>query len=145
MNTRHIRRAVALVARSAVAELHVENGAGLRLIVRNRPCAAVAAYVCALAPGQALDVGAVVPAQAAQAPGRTIRSPMVGTFYQGLRRGGEPLVRPGERVEAGQAVASIEMMRLMYAVRSDCAGVVEKVLVQDGEPVEYGQSLLCIA
>lgn len=164
MNIRHIRRAVGLVARSSVSELHFEDALGMTLIVRNRPQSGFAAWAPAPNPSAAEAVEAVVAGTTAgrvdatvstsstpsirqdgAASMRIVTSPMVGRFYRGARRDGKPLVRVGEKVEAGQALASIEMMRLMYSIRSDCAGTVEAVLVEDGEAVEYGQPLVRIA
>lgn len=146
MNIRHIRRAVGLVAKSSVSELHFEDALGMTLIVRNQPQpkpvgrARVAMQIDAAASSAARTP----PQPAVSAPSRIIVSPMVGRFYRSARRDGAPLIRVGDPVEAGQAVGSVEMMRLMYSIRSDWAGTIEEVLVDDGDAIEYGQPLVRI-
>lgn len=146
MNIRHIRRAVGLVARSSVSELHFEDALGMTLIVRNQPQptpvepARMAAQVEAVVSSAAR----VEPQPGITSPERIIVSPMVGRFYRGARRDGAPLVRVGDQVAPGQSVGSVEMMRLMYSIRSEWAGTIEAVLVDEGEAIEYGQPLLSI-
>lgn len=144
MNIRHIRRAVGLVAQSSVSELHFEDPMGMTLIVRNRAQSGFAEPTPARAVSTVGTVTTPAPPRG-DASAHVVSSPMVGRFYRGARRDGAPLVRVGDKVEAGQALASIEMMRLMYSIRSDCAGAVEAVLVDDGDAVEYGQPLVRIA
>jgi acetyl-CoA carboxylase biotin carboxyl carrier protein len=73
-----------------------------------------------------------------------VRAPMVGTFYRAPEPGAPPFVEPGARVEADTTVCIIEVMKLMNSIPAGCAGVVTNVLVNDAEPVEYGQPLLAI-
>ncbi|SEJ02834.1 acetyl-CoA carboxylase biotin carboxyl carrier protein [Paraburkholderia diazotrophica] len=149
MNIRRIRRAVGLVVKSSLSELHFEDAMGMTLIVRNHPQPGMAAAAHA-AMGVEPDVAAAAPAGAPRsglpcaAPTRIVASPMVGRFYRGARHDGVPLSTVGEKIEAGQAVGSVEVMRLMYAIRSDFAGTIESVLVEEGEAVEYGQPLVRI-
>jgi acetyl-CoA carboxylase biotin carboxyl carrier protein len=73
-----------------------------------------------------------------------VRAPMVGTFYRAPAPGAPPFVEPGSRVAAETTVCIIEVMKLMNSISAECAGVVTQVLVNDGEPVEYGQALIAI-
>ncbi|HXN72975.1 MAG TPA: acetyl-CoA carboxylase biotin carboxyl carrier protein [Candidatus Acidoferrales bacterium] len=73
-----------------------------------------------------------------------VKSPIVGTFYAAPTVGGEPFVTVGSRVEAGQALCIIEAMKLMNEIESDVAGEVVKIFVENGQPVEYGESLFGI-
>lgn len=80
----------------------------------------------------------------AAADGRIVTSPLVGTFYRAPAEGADPYVRVGDSVKKGQVLAIVEAMKLMNEIESDFDGVVKKILVQDGEPVEYGQPLFCV-
>ncbi len=81
---------------------------------------------------------------AAAVSGKIVTSPLVGTFYVAPAEGAEPYVRVGDSVQKGQVLAIVEAMKLMNEIESDFDGVVKKILVQDGEPVEYGQPLFCL-
>ena len=70
-----------------------------------------------------------------------LRSPQVGTFYLSAEPHGEPFVREGSIVEPGQVIGLIEAMKLINEVEAEVGGVVRRVLVEDGQPVEYGQAL----
>ncbi len=73
-----------------------------------------------------------------------IKSPIVGTFYRAPAPGADPFVREGDQVRKGQVLCIIEAMKVMNEIESDVDGVVEKILVANGEPVEYGQPLFWI-
>lgn len=79
-----------------------------------------------------------------QLNGNIITSPLVGTFYVAPSEDAEPYVKVGDSVKKGQVLAIVEAMKLMNEIESDYDGVVTKVLVQNGEPVEYGQPLFCV-
>ena len=79
-----------------------------------------------------------------QLNGNIITSPLVGTFYVAPSEDAEPYVKVGDSVKKGQILAIVEAMKLMNEIESDYDGVVTKVLVQNGEPVEYGQPLFCV-
>jgi len=74
-----------------------------------------------------------------------IKSPLVGTFYRAPAPGAEPFVREGDFVEPGQVVAIVEAMKVMNEIEAERRGKVVKILVGDGEPVEYGQDLMLLA
>ncbi|MFM7408166.1 MAG: acetyl-CoA carboxylase biotin carboxyl carrier protein [Cuspidothrix sp.] len=73
-----------------------------------------------------------------------VQSPMVGTFYRASAPGEAPFVEVGDRVKAGQSVCIIEAMKLMNEIEAEVSGQVMEILVQNGEPVEYGQALMRI-
>lgn len=75
---------------------------------------------------------------------QTVKSPIVGTFYESPSPGAPPFVKPGDQVEVGQVLCIIEAMKLMNEIESEYAGEVVKRLVQNGQPVEYGQPLFAI-
>jgi acetyl-CoA carboxylase biotin carboxyl carrier protein len=80
-------------------------------------------------------------APAAPAHLKEIRSPMVGTFYKAPEPGAEPYVKVGNRVSPGQTVCIIEAMKIMNEIEAEIAGTVREILVEDGQPVEFGQVL----
>jgi acetyl-CoA carboxylase biotin carboxyl carrier protein len=73
-----------------------------------------------------------------------VKSPIVGTFYEAPAPGAPPFVKPGDQVATGQVLCIIEAMKLMNEIESDASGEVVKVLVNNGQPVEYGQALFAI-
>jgi acetyl-CoA carboxylase biotin carboxyl carrier protein len=100
--------------------------------------------VLAQAPGPApVAAGSLVPAPAAAPPSHLleIKSPMVGTYYSAPEPGAEPYVKAGSRVATGQVVCIIEAMKIMNEIESEVAGVVREVLVENAQPVEFGQLL----
>jgi len=84
------------------------------------------------------------PTAAAEEELHTVKSPIVGTFYEAPGPGALPFVKPGDQVAAGQVLCIIEAMKLMNEIESDASGEVVKVLVSNGQPVEYGQPLFAI-
>lgn len=104
--------------------------------VPQAPSATPAAGSSAAAPAQ--------PAHAAAADEHIIKSPIVGTFYAGSSPEAGPFVRAGDRVDAGQTVCIIEAMKLMNEIEADVSGEIARVLVENGQPVEYGEPLFAI-
>ncbi|HET9837711.1 MAG TPA: acetyl-CoA carboxylase biotin carboxyl carrier protein [Candidatus Angelobacter sp.] len=97
--------------------------------------------------GPALASSAPPATQPATAPGEElheVKSPIVGTFYEAPAPGAPPFVKPGDQVAAGQVLCIIEAMKLMNEIESDASGEIVKVLVNNGQPVEYGQPLFAI-
>ena len=110
--------------------------------------AAPAPVTVAAAPAAAPAAAAAAPAPAAAPPldddGVDIKSPMVGTFYSSSSPGGSPYVQVGDRVSEGDTVCIIEAMKMMNQIEADVSGVIKSIRVQNGEPVEYGQTLFVI-
>jgi acetyl-CoA carboxylase biotin carboxyl carrier protein len=96
-------------------------------------------------PGVAAPAGpgpaAAEPAGAATSRLLEVKSPMVGTFYRAPEPGAEPYVKAGSRVTVGQTLCIIEAMKIMNELESEVAGVVREILVEDAQPVEFGQTL----
>ncbi|TMG95636.1 MAG: acetyl-CoA carboxylase biotin carboxyl carrier protein, partial [Betaproteobacteria bacterium] len=76
--------------------------------------------------------------------GHIVKSPMVGTFYRSGSPGAKPFVEVGDTVKAGQAICIIEAMKLMNEIEADKDGVIKAIMVENGQPVEYGESLMMI-
>ncbi len=96
------------------------------------------------APAASAPPASPSPAAAAEEELHTVKSPIVGTFYEAPGPGALPFVKPGDQVAAGQVLCIIEAMKLMNEIESDKSGEVVKVLVSNGQPVEYGQPLFSI-
>ena len=76
--------------------------------------------------------------------GKSINSPMVGTFYSSPNPGAEPFVKVGDKVSEGDVLCIIEAMKMMNEVKSDYNGIIKEILISDAEPVEYGEALFVI-
>jgi acetyl-CoA carboxylase biotin carboxyl carrier protein len=144
VNQREIRRLADLLREYGLTEIEIEQE-GLR--VRLRRELAGPAPAAAAAPASQGEAGAqampAVPA-ASQAHLLTIEAPMVGTFYRAPSPDAQPFVREGDRVKKGQVVCIVEAMKLMNEIESKVAGRVMKVLVENAQPVEYGQPLFLV-
>ena len=100
-------------------------------------------------PGTAAAVPASAPPAGAAPPAaeeglHTVKSPIVGTFYEAPSPGAPPFVKPGDNVEVGQVLCIVEAMKLLNEIESDFAGEIVKKLASNGQPIEYGQELFVI-
>lgn len=152
MDLRKLKTLIDLVSESNVSELEITEAEGKVRIVKGGP--AVAAPVV-YAPAPAAAPAAAAPAAsapAADAPaaapaadgGEALKSPMVGTFYRAASPGAKPFVEVGQQVKAGDTLCIIEAMKILNEIEAEKAGVVAKILVENGQPVEYGQPLFII-
>ncbi|HEX2796077.1 MAG TPA: acetyl-CoA carboxylase biotin carboxyl carrier protein [Immundisolibacter sp.] len=141
MDIRKIKKLMELVEQSGINELEVREGEeSIRLSkaptgVMMTPVAAAAAPVTA---------PTTAPAAPIQPAGYTQTAPMVGTFYRAASPDSAPFVEVGKQVAAGDVICIIEAMKLMNQIEADKAGVVAAILVEDGQPVEFGQPLVVI-
>jgi len=148
MDLRKLKTLIDLVSESNVSELEITEAEGKVRIVKSDPHATVAyqalpvAAPAAPAPAAAVSPAPVAAAEVAPAPtAHVVKSPMVGTFYRAASPGAEPFVDVGNAVKVGQRLCIVEAMKILNEIECDHAGVVTRVLVQDGEAVEYGQPL----
>src|SRR5262245_51842287 len=160
MDLRKLKKLIDLVQESGIGEIEITEGEERVRIARGGhvsvapataapvPGAAPAPVASAApaAPAAAAPVAAAVAAPAAPAgeAGHTVKSPMVGTFYRASSPEAKPFVTVGETVKEGQTLCVIEAMKLMNEIECDAAGVVKAILVENGQPVEYGQALFII-
>ena len=148
MDLRKLKKLIDLVEESGIAELEVTEGEEKVRIVKSGRIASDTAVMLAAAPPAAPVAApapvAAVPAAPAQPDGQELKSPMVGTFYRSASPGAKPFVEVGDTVKKGQTVCIIEAMKLMNEIEADHDGVVKAVLVENGQPVEYGEPLLII-
>jgi acetyl-CoA carboxylase biotin carboxyl carrier protein len=147
VNQREIRRLAELLRDYGLTEVEVERE-GVRVRLRREPAPMAAAPALPGAPAPALPAVATTlataAAEASEAHLLTIEAPMVGTFYRAPSPDAQPFVRDGDRVKKGQVVCIIEAMKLMNEIESKVAGRVVKVLVENTQPVEYGQPLFLL-
>lgn len=150
MDLRKLKTLIDLVQQSGIAELEITEGEEKVRISRfGVPGTATAAAPSMTIPVAAMPVsaGAEVAAEdaaAAEAEGHTVKSPMVGTFYRASTPGAKPFVEAGQTVKSGETICIIEAMKLLNEIEADCDGVIKSVLVENGQPVEYGQPLFVI-
>jgi acetyl-CoA carboxylase biotin carboxyl carrier protein len=142
VNQREIRRLADLLRDYGLTEVEVERE-GVRIRLRRDLAPAPSAGPSVPAPAVATVSPAGV-AAASEAHLLTIEAPMVGTFYRAPSPDAQPFVRDGDRVKKGQVVCIIEAMKLMNEIESKVAGRVVKVLVENTQPVEYGQPLFLL-
>ena len=161
MDLRKLKKLIDLVQESGIAELEVTEGEEKVKIVKggsadrefvaipaSAPTASAAAPLQVAVPaGSAMPLP--VPAAAEEAPssleGHLVKSPMVGTFYRSGSPGTKPFVEVGDAVKVGQPICIIEAMKLMNEIESDKDGVIKAIMVENGQPVEYGEALIIIA
>jgi acetyl-CoA carboxylase biotin carboxyl carrier protein len=146
MDIRKIKKLMELVEQSGINELEVREGEeSIRL--SKAPAGVVMAPVAAPAAAPVTPAAPAAPAAAAPAlpAGHVLTAPMVGTFYRAPSPDSPPFVEVGKAVAAGDVVCIIEAMKLMNQIEADKAGVVAAILVEDGQPVEFGQPLMVIA
>ncbi len=139
-----IRELALLLDETSLTEIEIER-AGLRVrVARNISIAAsMPSTFAAPAPAPAAVAAAVAPADIAKHPG-AVPSPMVGTAYWASEPGAKPFVEVGSKVSVGQTLLIIEAMKTMNQIPSPRAGTVTQILVEDGQPVEFGEPLVII-
>ena len=145
MDLDKIRELVKLVEESQIQELEIGNR-GETIRISKGGAAVVSPATVAPAPSMpAAPVEAVAPAPAA-APTtlRELPSPMVGTFYRAPSPDAEVFVKTGDQVRAGDVICIVEAMKVMNEIEAEFAGSVREILVEDGQPVEFGQALFLI-
>lgn len=150
MDLRKLKKLIDLVEESGITELEVTEGEEKVRIVKQSAIATQQTYMVP----QAAPIPLATPAPSASAPvseeetslpeGEVIKSPMVGTFYRSASPGSEPFVEIGSTIKAGDTLCIVEAMKLLNEIESDCAGTVKAILVENGQPVEYGEPLFII-
>jgi acetyl-CoA carboxylase biotin carboxyl carrier protein len=155
MDLRKLKKLIDLVEESGVAELEITEGEEKVRIVRGgsggREVMVLSPPTLAASPpvvqAPAVQAQAPAPAQEEAAPvleGHIVKAPMVGTFYRSGSPGGKPFVEVGDSVKAGQPICIIEAMKLMNEIEADKDGVIKAIMVENGQPVEYGEPLMMI-
>lgn len=152
MDLRKLKKLIDLVEESGISELELTEGEEKVRISRTiTGVAPVTQYVTApaqAAPASAAPAaapaGATASAPAPEPEGKVVKSPMVGTFYRASSPDAKAFVDIGSSVNAGETVCIIEAMKLLNEIESEYAGVIKKIFVENGQPVEYGEPLFLI-
>lgn len=163
MNQKELKELIEFLISKDITEFELERGDVKFRIKRGQEVHYAAAPVVAapmpipVAPPAATPAPAPAAATAASAPApaapiaaeneegiHLVKSPIVGTFYESPSPGAPPFVRPGDSVTAGQVLCIVEAMKLMNEIESDVSGEIVKMLVANGQPVEYGQPLFAV-
>jgi acetyl-CoA carboxylase biotin carboxyl carrier protein len=151
MDLRKLKKLIDLVQESGIAELEITEGEEKVKIVKGGMASVPAAPVAAVAPPHMERASAPPPANAAPAAepaaapeGHVVKAPMVGTFYRSPSPDAKAFVELGQAVKEGDTICIIEAMKLMNEIEADAAGVVKAILVENGQPVEYGQPLFIL-
>ena len=152
MDLRKLKTLIELVETSGIAELEIQEGeervritrsvapTGQTVMVHGRRRSAAPTA----APVAAPPAAPVAPAAPPEPEGHVVKSPMVGTFYRSSSPGAKPFVEVGDSVKEGDPLCIIEAMKLMNEIEADAAGVVKAILVENGQPVEFGQPLFVL-
>ena len=151
MDLRKLKTLIDLVSDSNISELEITEAEGKVRIVKSAPPGVGYGMPMMMSPA----VGPMAtPAPAAPAaevvavplvqPGQVVKSPMVGTFYRAATPGAKPMGEVGQQVNQGDSVCIIEAMKIMNEIETEHAGTITKVLVENGQPVEYGQPLFIV-
>ncbi len=154
MDLRKLKTLIDLVSDSNISELEITEADGKVRIVKADPHVTAPPMMMMAAPAVAAPAprsAAAIAADAAEAAavaaaesGHIVKSPMVGTFYMSASPGGKPLVSVGTPVKSGMAICIIEAMKIMNEIEADESGVIEKILCENGQAVEFGQPLFVI-
>jgi acetyl-CoA carboxylase biotin carboxyl carrier protein len=152
MDLRKLKKLIDLVQESGIAELEITEGEEkVRIVKGGAPIAAptpaqtIVAAPVAAAPAAPAAGPASAPVPAPAEEGHAVKSPMVGTFYRTPSPDAKPFVEVGQQVKEGQTICIIEAMKLMNEIECDKSGTIKAILVENGQPVEYGQPLFIIA
>lgn len=153
MDLRKLKTLIDLVAESDISELEVTEGEGKVRIVKSAPASQGQMVMMQPQMQAMMQHGMQAPAAApvAAAPaapaaieGHVVKSPMVGTFYRAASPGSAPFVDIGKNVNSGDTLCIIEAMKLLNEIESDFSGSIKQILVENGQPVEFGQPLFII-
>ena len=152
MDIRKVKKLIELVEESDIAEIEIHEGEESVRISRSGSLPPTLTYALPPGTGALQSPGAPMPAEAetsmreaaAEPAGHRINSPMVGTFYQAPSPGAKPFVEVGQQVNLGDTLCIIEAMKILNQIESDRAGIIKKILVENGQPVEYNEPLFII-
>ncbi len=154
MDIRKVKKLIELLEESGISELEIHEGEESVRISRYSQAPAAPTYVPSMAamPQVSMPTGETQPASSGEPAaaakeeisGHAINSPMVGTFYRAPSPGTKPFVEVGDHVNVGDTLCIVEAMKLLNQIESDKVGTVKAILVENGQPVEYGEPLFII-
>ena len=146
MDLRKLKKLIDLVEDSSISELEITEGeervriskSGTGTPAHVVPAVAAPAVISAPETKSLGEVEEALPA------GHIVNSPMVGTFYRTSSPGSDPFVKVGQTVKAGETLCIIEAMKLLNEIEADKGGIIKAILIENGQPVEYGEALFII-
>ena len=144
MDIRKIKKLIEIIEESGIAELEIKEGEEFIRINRYSAAPAAVAYAPAPVAAQPAHITATTAPAEEKISGHIVKSPMVGTFYRSASPGSKVFVEVGQSVMIGDTLCIIEAMKILNQIESDKSGTVTKILVDNAEPVEYGQPLFII-
>ena len=152
MDLRKLKTLIDLVAESGISELEVTEGESKVKIVKSSAASNQVGMMqqpMSQAPSPQVQAQPAAPAvaaapAAAEPTGHIVKSPMVGTFYRSSAPGAAPFVELGSTIKDGDTICIIEAMKLLNEIDADASGVITQILVENGQPVEFGQPLFVI-
>ena len=155
MDLRKLKKLIDLVQESGIGELEISEGEERVRIARGGAVTVTPLAAAPVAARAGMPAGAPPAAPAATAPAAAAepppgvegpggKSPMVGTFYRSPAPDAKPFIEVGGTVKEGQTICVIEAMKLMNEIEADASGTIKAILVENGQPVEYGQALFII-
>jgi acetyl-CoA carboxylase biotin carboxyl carrier protein len=147
MDLRKLKKLIDLVEASGIAELEITEGEEKVRIAKSIAGAPMMMHAPQMmhAPAPVAAPVVAAPVEDAVPEGHIVRSPMVGTFYRAPAPGSKNFAEVGQSVNAGDTLCIIEAMKLLNEIESDQSGVIKAILVENGQPVEYGEPLFVIA
>ena len=151
MDIRKVKKLIELLEESGISELEINEGEESVRISRysSAPPPQQVGYAAPAAPAPAAAAPAAAPAESGAEEeslpsGHVVKSPMVGTFYSASSPGAKPFVNVGDSVTEGETVCIVEAMKILNQIEADASGTVKAILVENAQPVEYGQPLMII-
>lgn len=145
MDIRKIKKLIEILEESGIAEIEIKEGEEAIRISRSSSVATQTVYAPAPMPvAQAAQGSPVAVEPEEKISGHVVKSPMVGTFYRSASPGTKPFVAVGHSVKQGDTLCIIEAMKILNQIEADKSGKITKILVENAEPVEYGQPLFVI-
>ena len=153
MDLRKLKTLIDLVSESNVSELEITEAEGKVRIVKGGPAMVAQHYAVAphyaqqpmgAAPVAAVAEPVAAPVVADVAPGHTVKSPMVGTFYRSSSPGAKAFVEIGSVVKEGETICIIEAMKILNEIEADKSGTISRILCENGQAVEFGQAMFVI-
>jgi acetyl-CoA carboxylase biotin carboxyl carrier protein len=145
MDLRKLKKLIDLVQESGISELEVTEGEEkVKIVKSGGPAVAYSVPAPSPTPAPAPAPAPESGTSPTAAQGHTVKSPMVGTFYRSPSPGAKHFVEVGDTVKSGDTICIIEAMKLLNEIECDKDGVIKAILVENGQPVEYGEPLMVI-
>ena len=141
MDIRKVKKLIEMLENSSLNEIVIKEGEESVKLVKS---AGSFQTPQTIAPSPQLVASPALEKETKVIDGKSINSPMVGTFYSSPNPGADPFVKVGDKVSEGDVLCIIEAMKMMNEVKSDYNGVIKEILISDAEPVEYGEALFVI-